>query len=125
LLLINRTENAGHAALFKLVGTESNKAGIGTRVKVTAGDLVQLSEVRGGGSYLSQNDLRLHFGLGKETVMNTVEISWPSGKKEVFKDLPTEFLYTITEGKGSPQKTPFSGAASQEQTPTGKKSRKN
>jgi hypothetical protein len=93
--------------LFKLVGTKSNKAAIGARVTVTAGGMVQFSEVRSGTSYLSQNDLRLHFGLGKETSMPTVEVSWPSGKKEVYKDLAADFIYTIVEDSGVQQKVPF------------------
>ena len=55
-----------HRVEFKLIGTKSNRAAIGARVTVQAGKLVQFNEVRGGASYLSQNDLRLHFGLGKE-----------------------------------------------------------
>jgi len=108
-LLINRTQSLNHAALFKLIGTKSNRAAIGTRIRVTAGDLVQFDEVRGGSSYLSQNDLRLHFGLGPQTNMSTVEVSWPSGKKEVYRDLPTDFIYTIVEGEGVQQKVPFAG----------------
>jgi enediyne biosynthesis protein E4 len=65
--------------------------------------------VRGGSSYLCQNDLRLHFGLGKETTIATVEVSWPSGKKEVYRDLPAEFIYTIVEGEGVQEKTRFAG----------------
>ena len=107
-LLINRTQTAGHAVLFKLVGSESNKAAIGARVTVTAGDLVQFEEVRGGSSYLSQNDLRLHFGLGQQTNMSAVEISWPSGKEEKFRNLPADFIYTIVEDGGVQQKIPFS-----------------
>jgi hypothetical protein len=110
LLLINRTESTNHAVLFRLVGTKSNKAAIGARVTVTAGDLTQFSEVRGGGSYMSQNDLRLHFGLGQHDAMDKVEIAWPSGKKDSFKSLPADFIYTITEG-GEIQKVPFAGAA--------------
>lgn len=106
-LLLNRTRTSNHAVLFKLIGTKSNKAAIGARVSVAAGGVVQFTEVRSGTSYLSQNDLRLHFGLGKETTMDTVEISWPSGKKEIYKDLASDFIYTITEGTGVPQKTPF------------------
>ncbi len=78
-LLMNRGESANHGATFQLIGTRSNKSGIGARVKVTAGPLVQFDEVRGGGSYLSQNDPRLHFGLEQHAVMDRVEISWPSG----------------------------------------------
>jgi enediyne biosynthesis protein E4 len=111
LLLINRTESSNRAVLFRLVGTKSNKAAIGARVTVTAGDLTQFSEVRGGGSYMSQNDLRLHFGLGQHDAMDKVEIAWPSGKKDSFKSLPADFIYTVTEG-GEIQKVPFTGAAS-------------
>ena len=107
-LLINRTQTSGHAVLFKLVGSKSNKAAIGARVTVTAGDLVQFEEVRGGSSYLSQNDLRLHFGLGQEASISTVEISWPSGKKEHYRNLPAGFIYTIVENGGVQQKMPFS-----------------
>jgi len=113
-LLINRTQSSNHAVLFQLVGTKSNKAAIGARITVTAGDLVQINEVRSGSSYLSQNDLRLHFGLGPRTNMSTVEVSWPSGKKEVYRDLPADFIYTIVEGKGVQQKMPFAGQSSEE-----------
>jgi hypothetical protein len=106
-LLINRTKNSNHSALFKLIGTRSNKEAIGARVKVTAGELVQFKEVRGGSSYLSQNDLRLHFGLGSQTKMSSVEIVWPSGRKDVLRDLPTGFIYTMVEEKGVQQKRPF------------------
>jgi hypothetical protein len=107
-LLINRTQNAGHAALFHLIGTQSNKAAIGARVTVTAGDLVQFNEVRGGSSYLSQNDLRLHFGLAGHTTINSVQIDWPSGKRETYKRLSADFIYTIVEGGGIRDKTPLS-----------------
>jgi len=107
-LLINRTQNQNHAVLFHLVGTKSNKAAIGARVTVTAGNVVQFSEVRSGSSYCSQNDLRLHFGLGTETTM-TAEVSWPSGKKETYKELAADFIYTILEDKGITEKAPFAG----------------
>ena len=107
-LLINRTPNTGHAAIFKLVGMKSNKAAIGARVTATTGGVAQISEVYAGSSYLSQNDLRLHFGFGQKNIIDTVEVSWPSGKKDVIKDLPTDFIYTIVEGEGVKVKTPFS-----------------
>jgi len=110
-LLINRTENSGHAALFKLIGTKSNRAAVGGRIAVTAGGLTQINEVRSGGSYLSQNDLRLHFGLGKETSMTTVEVTWPNGGKQSFRDLPADSIYTIVEGKGITDRKPFSSSA--------------
>jgi hypothetical protein len=111
-LLINRTPDTGHAAIFKLVGTKSNKAAIGARVTATTGGVAQISEVYAGSSYLSQNDLRLHFGFGQKNVIETVEVSWPSGKKDVIKDLPTDFIYTLVEGEGVKAKTPFSVGAS-------------
>ena len=84
ILLMNRTASNNHAALFHLVGTKSNKAAIGARVTVTAGDLAQFNEVRGGASYFSQNDLRLHFGLGAHATIDAVEIMpGPAGRKKL------------------------------------------
>jgi len=88
-----------------LVGTKSNKMAIGARLTVRAGRLVQFNEVRAGGSYLSQNDPRLHFGLGAEGKIDEVEIKWPSGKVETLHDVPADFIYTIKEGEGIQQKT--------------------
>ena len=73
-LLLNHNESANHRVLFKLVGTKSNKAAMGARIPVKAGPLVQFSELRGASSYLSQNDLRLHFGLCGNSKMNEVSI---------------------------------------------------
>ena len=99
-LLLNDGASHNHRVLFKLVGTKSNKMAIGAKVRVTAGKLVQTAEVRAGGSYLSSSDPRLHFGLATETKMNQVTIRWPSGDKEILKDLSADFIYTLTEGKG-------------------------
>lgn len=99
-LLLNCSETANHAVLFKLIGTKSNRAAIGARMTVTAGDLKQMNEVRGGSSYLSQNDLRLHFGLGNHANLDTVEIRWPSGINETLHDMATDFIYTVKEGAG-------------------------
>ncbi|HWW16278.1 MAG TPA: CRTAC1 family protein [Candidatus Dormibacteraeota bacterium] len=111
-LLINRTKTSNHAVLLKLIGTKSNRAAIGARATVTAGDLVQFNEVRGGSSYLSQNDLRLHFGLGSQASIDTLDISWPSGKKDTYHNLAADFIYTISEGGTILKKIPF--AKSQE-----------
>jgi enediyne biosynthesis protein E4 len=109
-LLMNRSETTGHSVLFRLVGTKSNKAAIGARVKITAGDLALIDEARGGASYLSQNDLRLHFGLGAHSSLDTIEISWPSGMQETLKNLPADFIYTIVEGTGVQEKTPLTAS---------------
>ncbi len=99
-LLLNCTENSNHAVLVKLFGTKSNRAAIGARVIVTAGDSAQMKEVRAGGSYLSQNDLRLHFGLGSHTRISKLEIEWPSGAKQSLYDMAADFVYTVEEGTG-------------------------
>jgi enediyne biosynthesis protein E4 len=108
-LLINRTQSSRHAVLFHLVGTTSNKAAIGARAIVAAGERIQLGEIRSGSSYLSQNDLRLHFGLGEAASMSSVQILWPSGKAETYKDLASDFIYTIVEGSGITERSPFAG----------------
>lgn len=99
-VFINETRNSNHRVLFRMVGTKSNKAAIGARVTVTTSSMEQIDEVRGGGSYLSSNDQRLHFGLGSETMMKRVQILWPSGLKEEIKDLPADAIYTLVEGQG-------------------------
>jgi hypothetical protein len=106
-LLLNRTRSSHHAVLFRLIGKTSNKAAIGARGAVTTGTQTQIAEVRSGSSYMSQNDLRLHFGLGDASAINTAKILWPSGKEETYKDLPADFIYTITEGTGITQRTPL------------------
>jgi enediyne biosynthesis protein E4 len=103
-LLLNHSDSANHRVLFKLVGTKSNRAAIGARVTLKAGALVQFSEVRGGASYLSQNDLRLHFGLAGNDKMGEVSIRWPNGETEILRDVPADFIYTVVEGAGIQQK---------------------
>ena len=106
-LFLNQTRNSNHRVLFRLVGTKSNKAAIGARVTVTtsspSGTTNRIDEVRGGGSYLSSNDQRLHFGLGSATLMSHVQVRWPSGLVEDLKDIPADAIYTVVEGKGIEQ----------------------
>lgn len=104
-LLLNQGGNKNHRVLFKLVGSKSNRSAIGARITVKAGKRTQFSEVRAGGSYISQNDPRVHFGLESERKMSEVEIRWPSGKLEVLHDVPADFIYTIVEGQGIQQQT--------------------
>jgi hypothetical protein len=106
-LLLNRTASGNHRVFFKLIGTKSNRAAIGTRVTVTTQRFKQVNEVRSGGSYISQNDLRLHFGLGSDDKISSIEIFWPSGKTETIRDLPADFIYTIVEEQGVRQRTPL------------------
>jgi hypothetical protein len=87
----------GNWITLKLEGTKSNRSAIGARVRITAGDLVQTGEVRSGGSYLSQSDLRLHFGLGAATKVDRIEITWPGGAKSSKSDTPVNQLLEIRE----------------------------
>ena len=89
--------NANHWVTLKLTGTKANRSAIGARVTLTAGGRTQMDEVRSGGSYLSQNDLRLHFGLGTATRVDTVEIEWPGGLHQVERMVPVDRVVSITE----------------------------
>jgi hypothetical protein len=100
MILHNEGDNSNHWVTLDLGTTYGNRLAIGARVKIVTGDMVQIEEVRSGGSYLSQNDLRIHFGTGKYRKVDVVEIRWPSGKTEVIKDLVTDKFYSILEGDG-------------------------
>ena len=97
---MNHGVAGNHRVEFRLMGTKSNRAAIGARVTVRAGKLVQFDEVRGGASYLSQNDLRVHFGLGKAARLDSVEVLWPSGAVEKFSGVAADKIYTLVEGEG-------------------------
>ena len=87
----------GHWLLLKLEGTQSNRSALGARVKVVTGEHTEWSEVRSGGSYLSQNDLRLHFGLGVATGADRIEITWPSGTRQVIEHQAADRILAIKE----------------------------
>src|SRR5438445_5647352 len=110
-LLLNQGSNGNHRVLFKLIGMKSNKSGIGARVTVMTATSTQFNEVRGGGSYLSQNDPRLHFGLGADSKISQIEIRWPNGKIETLRERPADFIYTIVEGQGITNKKALPAAA--------------
>jgi enediyne biosynthesis protein E4 len=99
-LFINQTSNSNHRVLFRLTGTKSNGAAIGARVAITTSRMTQIDEIRGGDSYNSTNDTRLHFGLGNDKVIDKVEVHWPSGLKQEFLSLAGDAIYEITEGQG-------------------------
>ncbi len=91
---------AHHWLSVKLVGTTSNRSAIGARVRCTAGGVTQTGEVRGGGSYMSQNDLRVHFGLGMATGVDRLEVRWPSGLVEEWPGVGRDRVLTLREGSG-------------------------
>ena len=92
---------------IKLAGVKSNRDGIGARIKCVTEDGTQIDEVRSGGSYYSQNDLRVHFGLGKNQRVQSLEISWPGGKVETLKNLAANQLVVVKEGQGIVQTMTF------------------
>jgi hypothetical protein len=110
-VLRNDGGNANNSILIKTVGTKSNRDGIGARVKVVAGDLSQLDEVRSGGSYISQSDLRLHFGLEKRTKIDLIEVRWPSGAVDKITNAGVNRILTIREGQGLVEQKEFKSAA--------------
>ena len=89
-----------HWISFQLEGVKSNRLALNARVRVTAGELVQLAEVISGGSYLSQSDLRLHFGLGSHARLDKAEVIWPNGKVEALGNLEANRFYVVREGSG-------------------------
>ena len=98
-VFLNETANGNHRALFRLIGTKSNAMAIGARVRVTTAKMSQIDEVHGGGSYNSSDDTRLHFGLGNDSVMDKVEVFWPSGLKQEFANVAADAIYEVKEGQ--------------------------
>jgi hypothetical protein len=87
----------GNWVILKLEGIRSNRSAIGARVSVTAGGRTQMDEVRSGGSYMSQGDLRLHFGLAQARKIDRVEIEWPSGARQVEENVDVNRVVTVRE----------------------------
>jgi hypothetical protein len=96
-LLDQHTAPAGAWIILELQGTKSNRSAIGARVELTAGGRTQIREVRSGGSYLSQSDLRLHFGLDGAARADKVEIRWPNGGEQTVDDLDAGRVHHIRE----------------------------
>ena len=99
-LLRNDGGNANHWLEILLIGTKSNRDGVGARVKVTAGDLVLYDQRKGGMSYQSAQDPRLHFGLGTRTKIDSIEINWPSGMLTKLANVKADQIIAIQEGEG-------------------------
>jgi enediyne biosynthesis protein E4 len=98
-LLRCESANANHWIKLKLIGTKSNRSAIGARVRCVTGDHQQVDEVRSGGSYYSQNDLRIHFGLGKAARVDLIEVRWPNGRLDTLKNVSPDRIMTIREGQ--------------------------
>jgi hypothetical protein len=99
-LVVNRVRNGNHWIGIQTVGVKSNRDGIGAKIRVKAGTRVLVDEVRSGSSYISNNDQRVHFGLGKTEKVEWVEVRWPSGLTESFRDIGIDKIVTLKEGAG-------------------------
>ena len=99
-LLVNTVRSGNHWVAFKTVGTRSNRDGIGAKITVRAGKRTLVDEVRSGSSYISQNDRRMHFGLGPTDKLDSVQVRWPSGLLERFDDVSVDAIHTLTEATG-------------------------
>jgi hypothetical protein len=97
LLYRNDGGNRNHWLAIKARGRESNRFGLGSKVRITAGGATQYREINPSGSYLSTSDMRLYVGLGKETVARRLEIEWPRGKKQVLENVPAGQVLTLDE----------------------------
>jgi hypothetical protein len=99
-LLVNQIRSSNHWVAIHTVGTKSNRDGIGARIRVKIAARILVDEVRSGSSYISNSDMRVHFGLGSATKIEWIEIRWPSGVTERFADLPVDRIQTLNEGSG-------------------------
>jgi hypothetical protein len=102
-ILRNDSPSKGHWIQVRLRGTKSNPDGVGAQVKVVAGNLALLDEVRSGRGYQGHFSMRLHFGLGDRKKVDRIEVRWIGGGLDIFKDIAVDQLLTITEGTGRPR----------------------
>jgi len=105
--LLRNDGDHGNALVVRLVGKQSNRDGVGARLRVTTGTRTQIREVKAGSSYLGQNDLRQHFGLGTNQRVDRLEVRWPSGRNEVVPNVSANQIITIREGEGIVRTSPF------------------
>jgi hypothetical protein len=99
-VLLNTTANQNQSVTLKLVQTKGNRNAVGARVVLRTSKRSQLQEVQAGASYLSQNDLRLHFGLGQGEKIERIEVRWTGGETEAVAGVAPNQIVTITQGKG-------------------------
>jgi enediyne biosynthesis protein E4 len=107
-VLRNTGGNARNAIAIRVAGSSGNRDGLGARVTVVAGGRSQVREVKSGSSYLGQNDLRVHVGLGELTRVERIDVRWLGGRMETVRDVAANQIITITEGQGIASRSPFS-----------------
>jgi hypothetical protein len=94
---MNRSNSGNQWIILKLVGVKSNRDGLGTKIKITTSLGTQYNEVTTALSYNSSSDKRVHFGLGSASVVDAIELTWPSGIKQVLKNVKADQILTVTE----------------------------
>jgi hypothetical protein len=99
--LFRNTGTKNHSLRIKLIGTKSNRDGIGAVVRVSAGSDAQSQMLRSGSSYLSSSELILTFGLGSHTQADSVEIRWPSGQSDHLTNVAADQVVTLKENQGA------------------------
>jgi hypothetical protein len=107
-LLQNEGGNRSNAVLVKLIGTKSNRDGIGARLRATVGSRTLIRDIKSGSSYLGQNDLRAHFGIGRASEIERLDVRWPSGRVDRLEHLAANGIVAITEG-GRSDRTALAG----------------
>jgi hypothetical protein len=100
-LLRNDLSTTNHWIQLRLEGSKSNRSAIGATVRLESGGAVQTKPVLSQSSYISQNDFRLHFGLGSSTRVDRISVRWPSGSTEQFPGVPADGLVLLVEGSGT------------------------
>jgi hypothetical protein len=105
--LLRNDGATGNALMIRLIGTASNRDAVGARLSLTSSTRTQIREVKAGSSYLGQNDIRQHFGLGAATRAERLEVRWPSGRRDTIRDVPANLIITVREGEGIVSRTPF------------------
>jgi hypothetical protein len=99
-LLLRNEGNSNHWLEVLLIGTKSNRDGIGARLKLSAGKVVQADQAKGGTSYMSASDPRIHFGLGSRNKIDSLQITWPSGQVDKLTEVPVDSIIAVKEGVG-------------------------
>ncbi len=100
VLLRNNINSGNHWLEVLLIGTKSNRDGIGAELKLSAQDLMRVEQAKGGTSYMSASDPRIHFGLGKHTQIDSLVITWPSGQVDKLTNVPIDQIIAVKEGQG-------------------------
>ena len=101
-LLVNDVCNGNHWIAFRTIGVKSNRDGLGAKITLKVGARALVDEVRSGSSFISNNDMRVHFGLGASAKIDGVQVRWPSGLLEEFGNLSADAIHTLKEGSGTP-----------------------